>query len=38
MCMCMSLEKPMGTRWTDAVSMVTSCDKADVRLFVVKQN
>lgn len=31
-------EKPMATRWTDGVSMVKACDKAGVRLFVVKQN
>lgn len=31
-------EKPMGTRWADAVRMVKACDAANVRLFVVKQN
>jgi len=31
-------EKPMATRWTDGVAMVKACDKANVRLFVVKQN
>ncbi|WEJ63131.1 Gfo/Idh/MocA family protein [Thiomicrorhabdus lithotrophica] len=31
-------EKPMATRWKDAVGMVKACDKAGVRLFVVKQN
>ena len=31
-------EKPMATRWADGVSMVRACDKAGVRLFVVKQN
>ena len=31
-------EKPMATRWSDGVRMVTACDKAGVRLFVVKQN
>lgn len=31
-------EKPMATRWRDAVEMVKACDKAGVRLFVVKQN
>ena len=31
-------EKPMATRWTDGVAMVTACDRANVRLFVVKQN
>ena len=31
-------EKPMATRWNDAVGMVKACDKAGVRLFVVKQN
>jgi UDP-N-acetyl-2-amino-2-deoxyglucuronate dehydrogenase len=31
-------EKPMATRWSDALSMVRACDEAGVRLFVVKQN
>tara|TARA_B100001175_G_C19441196_1_gene606332 strand:- start:250 stop:1305 length:1056 start_codon:yes stop_codon:yes gene_type:complete len=31
-------EKPMATRWDDGVSMVKECDKAGVRLLVVKQN
>ncbi len=31
-------EKPMATRWKDAMAMVKSCDEARVRLFVVKQN
>ena len=31
-------EKPMATRWNDGVNMVKVCDKAGVRLFVVKQN
>jgi UDP-N-acetyl-2-amino-2-deoxyglucuronate dehydrogenase len=31
-------EKPMATRWRDALRMVESCDEAGVRLFVVKQN
>jgi UDP-N-acetyl-2-amino-2-deoxyglucuronate dehydrogenase len=31
-------EKPMATRWKDGVAMVKACDKAGVRLFVVKQN
>ena len=31
-------EKPMATRWEDGVRMVKACDKAAVRLFVVKQN
>jgi len=31
-------EKPMATRWQDGLKMVSSCDKAGVRLFVVKQN
>jgi UDP-N-acetyl-2-amino-2-deoxyglucuronate dehydrogenase len=31
-------EKPMATRWTDAIAMVKACDEAGVRLFVVKQN
>jgi UDP-N-acetyl-2-amino-2-deoxyglucuronate dehydrogenase len=31
-------EKPMATRWHDGVKMVEACDRAGVRLFVVKQN
>jgi UDP-N-acetyl-2-amino-2-deoxyglucuronate dehydrogenase len=31
-------EKPMATRWRDGLAMVDACDKAGVRLFVVKQN
>jgi UDP-N-acetyl-2-amino-2-deoxyglucuronate dehydrogenase len=31
-------EKPMATRWQDVKAMVTACDRAGVRLFVVKQN
>ncbi len=31
-------EKPMATRWQDGVDMVKACDRAGVRLFVVKQN
>ncbi len=31
-------EKPMATRWKDGIEMVKACDKARVRLFVVKQN
>lgn len=31
-------EKPMATRWKDALEMVRACDEALVRLFVVKQN
>lgn len=31
-------EKPMATRWQDGQQMVKACDKAGVRLFVVKQN
>jgi len=31
-------EKPMATRWQDGVRMVSACDEANVRLFVVKQN
>lgn len=31
-------EKPMATRWEDGKRMVTACDDARVRLFVVKQN
>lgn len=31
-------EKPMATRWRDGQRMVSACDAAGVRLFVVKQN
>lgn len=31
-------EKPMATRWKDGLRMVSACDEAGVRLFVVKQN
>jgi len=31
-------EKPMATRWHDGKAMVTACDRAGVKLFVVKQN
>ena len=31
-------EKPMSTRWSDGQEMVRACDRAGVRLFVVKQN
>lgn len=31
-------EKPMATRWEDGKRMVAACDRAGVRLFVVKQN
>lgn len=31
-------EKPMATRWADGQRMVEACDRAGVRLFVVKQN
>ncbi|MBE0582970.1 MAG: Gfo/Idh/MocA family oxidoreductase [Desulfofustis sp.] len=31
-------EKPMATRWKDALAMVRACDEARKRLFVVKQN
>jgi len=31
-------EKPMATRWEDGIRMVKACDKANVRLLVVKQN
>ena len=31
-------EKPMATRWIDGINMVKACDRANVRLFVVKQN
>lgn len=31
-------EKPMATRWNDALQMISACDAANIRLFVVKQN
>lgn len=31
-------EKPMATRWSDGLAMVDACDRAGVKLFVVKQN
>ncbi len=31
-------EKPMATRWRDALGAVRACDEANTRLFVVKQN
>jgi len=31
-------EKPMATRWNDGIRMVKSCEDANVKLFVVKQN
>lgn len=31
-------EKPMATRWSDAQRMVTECERANVRLFTVKQH
>lgn len=31
-------EKPMATRWRDAMDMVRECDANNVRLFVMKQN
>jgi UDP-N-acetyl-2-amino-2-deoxyglucuronate dehydrogenase len=31
-------EKPMATRWQDGLEMVKACDRARVKLFVVKQN
>ena len=31
-------EKPMATKWNDALKMVRACEEANVRLFVVKQN
>lgn len=31
-------EKPMATKYCDGIAMVKICDKANVRLFVVKQN
>lgn len=31
-------EKPMATRWRDALNMVHACDESRRRLFVVKQN
>lgn len=32
------VEKPMALRLKDADAMILACDRADVRLFVVKQN
>lgn len=32
------VEKPMATRWRDGLDMVRECDRARVKLFVVKQN
>jgi UDP-N-acetyl-2-amino-2-deoxyglucuronate dehydrogenase len=31
-------EKPMATRWNDALEMLRACDESGIRLFVVKQN
>ena len=31
-------EKPMATRWKDGLEMVKACDRAEIFLFVVKQN
>lgn len=31
-------EKPMATRWQDALDMLRACKEANVHLFVVKQN
>ena len=31
-------EKPMATRWEDGKRMVRACDKAGIKLLVVKQN
>jgi UDP-N-acetyl-2-amino-2-deoxyglucuronate dehydrogenase len=31
-------EKPMATRWKDGLNMIQSCDEANRRLFVIKQN
>ena len=31
-------EKPMATRYADGLKMVEACDRAGVRLFIVKQN
>ncbi|WP_028578815.1 Gfo/Idh/MocA family protein [Desulfogranum japonicum] len=31
-------EKPMATRWKDALDMVRACDTGGVHLFVIKQN
>jgi UDP-N-acetyl-2-amino-2-deoxyglucuronate dehydrogenase len=31
-------EKPMATRYEDAIGLINACDTAGVRLFVVKQN
>jgi len=32
------VEKPMALRLSDADAMITACDKAGIKLFVVKQN
>ena len=31
-------EKPMATNWADGLKMVDTCNKNNVKLFVVKQN
>lgn len=31
-------EKPMATCWEDGIEMIRACERANVRLFVVKQN
>ena len=31
-------EKPMATKWEDALQMVRKCEEKKVKLFVVKQN
>lgn len=31
-------EKPMATRWQDALAMIHACKQSNVQLFVVKQN
>ncbi|VEB24928.1 Gfo/Idh/MocA family protein [Avibacterium volantium] len=31
-------EKPMATKFADGLAMIEACDKANVKLFIVKQN
>jgi UDP-N-acetyl-2-amino-2-deoxyglucuronate dehydrogenase len=37
-CVNVITEKPMATKWKDGITMVSDCEDAGVRLFVVKQN